>query len=400
MHIDKIVISGTGCALVDFLYSNIHFDGAVFSKYLSKKAGDGGLSPGKLVFTEEFEKFAGKPYPGILKELTANCPPDAYNIGGPGLVSMIHASQMLEEDSFEVKFYGNLGKDETGRMIIDRVKTTPLNISNFGKTGDRSSPFTDVLSDPTYDNGNGERTFVNNIGAAWDYLPAMIPEEFFHSHIVCFGGTALVPRIHDDLTFLLKKAKQNDCITVVNTVFDFRNERTNPLKPWPLGESSESFRLIDVLIMDREEALKISGQQTLEKAVGFFISEHVSSFIITNGANDLTAYSDGGLFERTETLRYPVSRKVTDDLRSRGDTTGCGDNFAGGIIASLARQRKIKEKGEFSFTHALSQAIASGGFACSYLGGTFLEGYKGEKRDKIQDFVSDYMIQIGETWKK
>jgi sugar/nucleoside kinase (ribokinase family) len=259
---------------------------------------------------------------------------------------------------------------------------------------ERPTPFTDVFSDPTYDNGNGERTFVNNIGAAWDYLPGMIADDFFHSHIVCFGGTALVPKIHDDLTSLLYKGKQNKCITVVNTVFDFRNEKTCPGKPWQLVNSDESYRQIDVLIMDHEEALKISGQQTLEKAIVFFTQMQVSSFIITNGARDLTAYSDGRLFEKTGPVKFPVSHRVTEELRKNGDTTGCGDNFAGGIIASLARQSKTRENRPFNLTEAITLAVASGGFACSYLGGTYIENYKGEKWTRIQYFLSDYRIQI------
>ena len=65
----KIVISGTGCALADFLNTKISFDSRFFKKYLSAKSGDGGLEPGKLVFTEELEKFSGKPFQEILKEI-------------------------------------------------------------------------------------------------------------------------------------------------------------------------------------------------------------------------------------------------------------------------------------------------------------------------------------------
>jgi sugar/nucleoside kinase (ribokinase family) len=397
MQDNKIVISGIGCALADFLYSKVRFDSPVFSRYLSKEAGDGGLGPGKLVFTEEFEKFAGKPYAEVLKELTDNGSPDAFNIGGPGLVSMIHAAQMLEDEDFKAKFYGILGKDKTAQSIIDRVICSPLDISNFQKISERPTPFTDVFSDPTFDNGNGERTFVNSIGAAWDYFPDMIAESFFSSDIVCFGGTALVPQIHDNLTFLLRKARQNDCITVVNTVFDFRNEKARPGKPWPLGNNEDSYRLIDALILDHEEALKISGQQTLEKAIVFFTRKQVASFIITDGARDVTVFSDGRFFEKTGPVKYPVSRRVTEALRKKGDTTGCGDNFAGGIIASLALQLRTRVRGQFSVTEALALAVASGGFACSYLGGTFIETYKGEKRLKIQDFLSDYMMQIRKT---
>ena len=57
MNNKKIIISGAGCALADFLYTDISFNSPGFKKYLSKNPGDGGLSPGKLVFNEELEKF-------------------------------------------------------------------------------------------------------------------------------------------------------------------------------------------------------------------------------------------------------------------------------------------------------------------------------------------------------
>ena len=64
----KIKISGTGCGLVDYLYLGVSFYSAEFRKFLSRKPGDGGLSPGKLVFTEELEAFAGIPYPKYLRK--------------------------------------------------------------------------------------------------------------------------------------------------------------------------------------------------------------------------------------------------------------------------------------------------------------------------------------------
>ncbi|MCX6227434.1 MAG: carbohydrate kinase family protein [Bacteroidia bacterium] len=399
MSTDKIIISGTGCALADFLYNGISFDSPAFKEYQSKKTGDGGLSPGKLVFTEELEKFAGRPYREIVKEIMGDRPYDAFNVGGPSLVSLIHVSQLLDNKDYEVKFFGIAGKDETADKIFEIIRQTPLNIENYTSTPCKVTPFTDVLSDPDFDHGHGERTFVNNIGAAWDYFPEQLTPEFFSSDIACFGGTALVPQIHDNLTLLLEKAKKNGCITVVNTVFDFRNEKANPEQPWPLVSSFESYGLIDVLIMDCDEALRISGQKTIEEASGFFASTGVSSFIITNGAKDLVACSRGGFFEKTELIRIPVSIKVTDELKSnprrKGDTTGCGDNFAGGIIASIAWQLKARDKGYLNLVEALSWGIASGGFCCFTVGGTYLEKAQGEKIREVQSIQREYLNQIG-----
>ncbi len=67
----KIKVSGTGCALVDFVYVNADFNGLAFRKYTSQLVGDGGLSPGKLVFVDELEKFANKSYSEILHEINS-----------------------------------------------------------------------------------------------------------------------------------------------------------------------------------------------------------------------------------------------------------------------------------------------------------------------------------------
>jgi sugar/nucleoside kinase (ribokinase family) len=391
---NKIIISGSGCALTDLIYNRVSFASPGFQKYVSKQNGDGGLSPGKLVFTEELEKFSIKPYPEILSELVGNRPPDKMNVGGPSLVSMVHVAQMLEGEDVEVKFFGMGGNDEYTEQVFRLVRQTPLEIGNYKRSEHKPTPTTDVFSDPDYDNGHGERTFVNNIGAAWDFIPELLGNEFFESDIQCYGGTALVPNLHDNLTNLLKRSNQNDCITVVNTVFDFRNQKRNPGKPWPLLDSFDDYGLIDVLIMDCEEATKISGTSNIEEAARFFASTPVSSFIITNGANDVFAWSGGGLFEKTEILKFPVSKMIACEIAAnpdlRGDTTGCGDNFAGGIIASLAMQLKNTEKGTFNLTEAISLGISSGGFCCFTVGGTYLETFPGEKKLRIQAIQEDY----------
>jgi len=395
---NKIIISGAGCALADLIYNRVSFASPGFQKYVSKQSGDGGLSPGKLVFTEELEKFSSKSYPEILKEIVGNRQPDKMNVGGPSLVSMIHAAQMLDKEYFEVKFYGMGGNDNHAQQIFDMVGQTPLNIENYKTSSNRTTPTTDVFSDPDYDNGHGERTFVNNIGAAWDITPEQISDEFFDSDIQCFGGTALVPHLHDNLTSLLKRSKQSDGITVVNTVFDFRNQKSNPGKPWPLLDSFDDYGLIDVLIMDCEEAMKISGTAGIDEAARFFASTQVSSFIITNGANDLYTKSNGVLFEKTELMKFPVSKMIAAEIKLnpalRGDTTGCGDNFVGGIITSLAMQIKNTVKGTFNLTEAISLGISSGGFCCFTVGGTYLEQFPGEKKQRVQTILEDYKKQL------
>ena len=391
-----IKISGTGCALVDYLYKPVDFSSIAITPYLSISAGDGGLAPGKLVFTEELELFAHENYLSVRDKIVNHKKPVALNIGGPSIVSLIHAAQLLHDQPAEIRFWGCKGNDEGARFLDEKLRETPLKIGKY-KKGERHTPFTDVFSDPDFDQGNGERIFVNNIGAAWELLPEDLDESFFDADMVVFGGTALVPSIHDHLTELLLKAKEKGCITIVNTVYDFRNEKANPDHRWPMGKSDESYSLIDLLITDKEEALRLSGEPDIQHAIRFFLDKKVSSFIITNGSKNIYAYSDGQFCETLELTEYPVSKKVTEELKNKpdGDTTGCGDNFVGGVIASLAMQLHAGSKSP-NLKEAGCWGVVSGGFTCFYIGGTYFEDFSGEKLQKLNPYYERYKQQLAD----
>mgnify|MGYP001202316673 CR=1 FL=1 len=389
----KITVSGVGCCLVDILYNDISFSSESIKPYLSQVRGDGGLTPGMLVFREEFEKYCGKPFGEVLTNIAGYRPYNKIDIGGPSIVSLINLAQLVGKENCEVRFYGRLGNDRPGEFLLSALKKMPVILKNY-KISEKDTPSTVVLSDPSWDDGNGERMFINSIGAAWDFMPEDLDDDFFDSDIVVFGGTALVPNIHDNLTSLLKKAKARNAVTIVNTVFDFRSEKNDPLKRWPLGKSDDSYGYIDLLITDKEEALRLSGTSAPEEAIDFFIGRNVSSFIITDGARDIALYSDGKLFRKTDVTRMPVSQRVTEDLAGLpgGDTTGCGDNFTGGVIASLVDQMTLMDCRP-DLSEACIWGIVSGGFACFYVGGTYQEKKAGEKLKRLQPYYELYKLQ-------
>ena len=391
MNSSILKISGTGCALVDYLYQPVCFTSETFNRYTSLQPGDGGLSPGKLVFKDEFEKFSGEDYLKVKEQITQGNPPVTLNIGGPSIVSLIHAAQMLIDTPAEVYFYGSKGCDEGAAFIDERLLKTPLKTGKY-KTVNQYTPFTDVLSDPDYDFGHGERVFINNIGAAWEFYPDDLDDAFFDSDILVFGGTALVPHIHQSLLELLKKAKEKKAITIVNTVYDFLNEKTNPEKAWPLGRSAETYDYIDILITDKDEALRLSGRQTVDDAIMFFEETGAGAAIITHGAHPVRYFSRGDLFVAANGSK-PVSEKVKNTPERAGDTTGCGDNFAGGIIASVAKQCINRPNQPLNLEEAIDLGVVSGGFACFYYGGTFYEAYPGQKKELIEPYFQDYLRQ-------
>lgn len=389
-------ISGAGCCLIDSIYMHCSYDDPTFASLWSRKRGDGGLIEGGLVFSEDLERFAQKPYREILESLTGGHDPHVVNLGGPAVVALIGAAQILARDGVPVSFYGAVGNDRLADTVRSTLAATPLHYQLNTIEGAPTAT-TEVFDDPSKRAGKGERSFINTIGAAGHFGPEDIPQEFYQADIVLLGGTALVPQLHDGLHTVLARAKDHGCITVVGTVYDFRNEKKNPDKRWPLGDHS-AYRNIDLLITDEEEALKLTGTSDVMLAAQELISYGLGALIITRGALDMIVWSSGAIIEKTPVDTRPVSAYMDElmfeDPSIRKDTTGCGDNFVGGVLASLAKQLGQKETGSVSMNEICAWGAASGGFTCTYHGGTYHEKQIGEKANCLEPVVRDYLQRM------
>ncbi|MDY0288371.1 MAG: carbohydrate kinase family protein [Sphaerochaeta sp.] len=392
-------IAGAGCCLIDSIYKNSSYEDEAFARVMSVAKGDGGLIEGGLVFSEDIEVFANRPYKEILDELSGARAPDAENLGGPAVVALVHASQILHSDGIEVSFYGAVGDDEQARHVRAAIARTPLKGELKTVLGKRTAT-TDVFDDPSQRKGKGERSFINTVGAAGQYGPDDIPDAFYEADIVLLGGTALVPRLHDGLLTVLRRAKQRGCITVVGTVYDFRNEKRAPDKPWPLGGEG-SYAFMDLLVTDEEEALRLSGATEVLDAAKRLIGSGVSSLIITRGALDILVYSNGSVIRECDLTSLPVSKYMDDmmakDPSLRKDTTGCGDNFAGGVLVALAKHQLKGGPSLVSMRDVCAYGASSGGLTCTYHGGTFYEKAPGEKAALLQPAVDAYLEMVEEV---
>jgi len=391
-------LAGTGCCLLDIIHAKVDFSSPLMEPYRSHTAGDGGLEPGKLVFNEDFERFSGEACLPALAKLTGGREPDARNIGGPGVVALIHAAQLLDPVRFDVQFTGTLGHDNVGDELARLLERTPVSPQGF-VTMPGVTPFTYVLSDPSYDSGRGERSFLNNIGTAGLLRPDDLPADFLEADLVVFGGTGLVPQIHDALDDLLPRAKANGAFTVVNTVYDFRNQRRNPNARWPLGSSDRSYAATDLLIADHEEALRLSGTSSVDDALTFFISKGVGAAVVTNGVRDIEVAVGSPRFQQVGRWSMPASRAIVDELarypERKGDTTGAGDNFAGGVLVCVAMQlaagrRSVPREGAIDLQDAVAWGAVSGGGACFHMGGVDYETRRGDKLARLEPYLKAY----------
>ncbi len=394
-------INGTGSALVDNLYIPVDFGSGGYRKWSADNNGGRGIITGGLIFREDLEDFGSKPYGDIIAEITGGNITPKKNIGGPSIVSLIHVMQMLGEEKISMGFFGARGDDDNGRYLAEKIGSFGIDTEGYAVT-EGHTPFTDVLADPRY-NRTGERSFINSIGAAGKITGGDLPSSFFDADILIYGGTALTPGIHDDLSLLLRKGRDSGCLNFINTVYDFRNERRYPGSCWPLVESGDDYPLIDLLIADNEEAVRISGCGSKEEAVRFFADRGVSAVLITHGAEDVVCFSDGRIFSEQGQFSMPVSAEI-DRIRSLqgndadADTTGCGDNFAGGVYAAAARRMEEGGSEKPSLEEAAAWGIAAGGFASLYPGGVYYEKREGEKRDRVTEIFGAYERQTGKSF--
>lgn len=390
----KVLVHGVGCCLMDRIYAKVDFSSPAFVRYQSREPGDGGLEPGRLTLEGDLERFSSRGFPDILQEITAGSSPDAENIGGPAIVALIHTAQICGRDA-EVRFYGCRGDDTVGRNLQASLERTPVDLTSYIVRKGLSTPSTTVLSDPLADGGHGERTFVNTVGAAETFRPEDVDPSFHDGDVCVFGGTALVPGIHAGLERMLAEVRGRGGLTVVNTVYDFISEREAPGRRWLLGGSDETYSLVNLLIADKEEALRLSGTDSIQDAVCFFRAKGVGAVIVTAGAEPVWIWSRGARLSASEVTTIPVSKELARAWRQeprRGDSTGCGDNLAGGVIASIASQLAAGiEKPDF--LEACRLGVVSGGFAGLYYGGTWMENEPGEKLRLLKPYLEKYLIQ-------
>lgn len=144
--------------------------------------------------------------------------------------------------------------------------------------------------------------------------------------------------------------------------------------------------------------IKISSETEPANAVHYFANHGVGTILVTQGPDPVLIFSDGSLFTATELIYLPVSERLRGELlssnHSKGDTTGCGDNFAGGVLADLAIQLQSKAVGHLDLYQTCAWGICSGGLAGIYAGGGYAESRAGEKYGWLKSYVDQYRRQF------
>ena len=117
--------------------------------------------------------------------------------------------------------------------------------------------------------------------------------------------------------------------------------------------------------------------------------------MITNGPGFVTIGMKRKANSERELRTMDVSKAIVEKMQHirDADTTGAGDNFTGGVLYSIANQL-MEDKHDPDLEEACIWGIVSGGFACTYMGGTYQEDQEGEKLDAIRKLYDRYRRQL------
>lgn len=386
-----MIISGLGCWVVDYIYPNIDFSLPRVKQYLSKD-GKNGLVFGEASLMSHLVEYFGKPAETIIRDIGGE--QHYQNLGGVAIITIISAAQLLYNyQDIKVYFYANLANNEAGKFIWQTLKETPV-YTDYISFMEGDSVVTHAFCGQD-EQGETSRTFIcaPSVHPSTALKLEQLDANFYHSDINVFSCIQWEPEISQNFSQVLKKCKEKGSITIVGTAND-------PLmrgrKRWTLGDSDEVYQYIDILIMDKAEALYYSGSDDLAAAIAFFKSFPLQGILITDGTNPTYAYGNGNLCLPYEGF-IPIVEDIIKDKRRgilpEGDTVGCGDNFAGGVIASIARQLKTKAKA-IDIKEACILGNLSGGIASTITGGFFREKYAGERQALIDKYYERYRKQL------
>ena len=249
----------------------------------------------------------------------------------------------------EVSAIGAVGEDIFGDFLEDLLKKNGIvtHLQRISEAG-TSKDLILVAKDE-------DRRFHVDVGANMylnpEYILAVLEEE--KPRIFYAGGVGFTGKLDEQLSVVLKKAKEMGCITFVDPVTPY-------MRGWDFVVSS--LKWMDIFHCNKDEAKEITGKENPKEAAKMLIQEGTEMVIISLGEKGLIAVTGGKIFEMGA-FKVPIV-----------DPSGAGDALCAGIIhgllSAVERERRgISDLSEKELVDVLLEGEAAGA-ACVTMVGT------------------------------
>ena len=235
--------------------------------------------------------------------------------GGKGSNQAIAAAKL----NGKVNFITKVGKDNYADMALSLYKEAGVNVESVSQDSNLSTGVAGIMIDK-----NGNNAINVFAGAAKN-----LKNEDIDKNLEIFKKSKIFltqMETPDEVTlYSLKKAKENNCITVLN--------------PAPARKiNKEDFFLLDFFTPNETEAefylnKKIETKVDIKNAAKQFLNMGVKNIIITLGEK-------GVYFANKDQEYFIEALKLKNEVV---DTTGAGDAFNGAFVVGLANDLKFKD---------------------------------------------------------
>ena len=214
---------------------------------------------------------------------------------------------------------------------IDMLKSHGVDMEGVQIKSDQKSFF---WAGKYHNDMNSRDTLVTELNVLGDFDP-IVPDSYQDAEFLLLGN--LSPDVQRQV---ITRLNQKPKLIVMDTMNFWMDIAWDSLH--------ETLRMVDVLVINDEEARQLSKQYSLKKAAATIMENGPRYLVIKKGEHGAL------LFHKDEIFSAPGL-----PLEEVFDPTGAGDTFAGGFIGHLAKM------GNVSFEH-MKQAVIYGSAMASF----------------------------------
>jgi sugar/nucleoside kinase (ribokinase family) len=242
--------------------------------------------------------------------------PSQISTHGGGAAGNV-ASWLTRTDA-RATIVGHVGDDAAGAALVSEFDALGVHHKNL-MVDKGSSGVVVVLVDPT-----GERTMFPDNGANSGLHIGDLPELDGFNAVYLSGYSPLDPLSRPGVMEMIAKVK------AAGLPLYFDPASVGGMMEVSLAEVKSWIRLMDVILLNEEEAIYLTGETDPERAIELLLQE-CETVVIKRG-------SQGAIGKTRGSILVSVPAQSTDVV----DTTGAGDSFAAGFIAHYTLTKNMQ----------------------------------------------------------
>ena len=214
---------------------------------------------------------------------------------------------------------------------------------------------------------NSRDTLVTELNVLGDFDP-IIPENYQDCEYLMLGN--LAPSVQKTVIERLKKRPKLVMLDTMNLWINIA-----------LPDLEEVMKMVDVLVVNDEEARMLSKEYSIVKAAKKIMAMGPKILIIKKGEHGALLFNDKQIF-------FAPALPLEEVF----DPTGAGDTFAGGFIGYLAKTKDISFE---NMKRAIIYGSAMASFCVEKFGTERIVNLdKAELDDRVQEFVDLVQFEI------